>query len=315
MKHIQELQDFLNKSSFANELNHLNKILKFADNEELMKWQKLLEEIEAPIPPQVFGSTLNLISENAKAMGRFGSELAGTGKEEIQSLFQTLHQHPEVKAVLSRDKLIKEAQIMNLLKNFGGKALKLIPLMSFFIALKNFLYGIRAFVYLTGYEQNLGLEWYDIFVPQKMANFIDQNQNNPEKLAIISKMIKSMKVFIDEVVSMVANSVDGVKDLVFLVLEMATSGVAAATGGLTAWIPTGLFAIDISFSIVMMIIDNIVDSRQKGDYNELLERLEEIARRHIARLTSTLPEADSTDFSKLSPEEILRELEKIDLLS
>lgn len=299
-KQIKQLQNFLKENSFIGENNNLIKILKLAENQDLMKWQQLLEKINAPIPQQIFGQLLSGIVDSSRTMLDSAQQLVDLGDQEIQNLLQSAKQHPELKAALSGDKFIKNAQVLNFLKNLGGKALKLIPLMSFVIALKNFLYGVREFAYLLIGDKNLGLEWYDIFIPQKISSFIDQNENNCEKLSEIVDVIKSMKIFIDETVSLIVNSIDGVKDLIFLVINFGTGFIT--------------FGIDIGISIVLAIIDFFVDKTAKENYNLLLSKIEKITKHQIAALTSNLPEVSSVDFSKLSPDEIIAELDKINTM-
>jgi hypothetical protein len=305
IKQINELEKFLRKNSFTNESNDLLKILKYADTRELVKWETLLAEVKAPATKQIFGTVLDGIIDNAGNLARVSFELSSLGfngtlsQEASLALSSLIASNSKIEASSPIDGFEKKSQLMKTIKNLGAGAVKLIPLMTFVISLKNLLYGTREAIYLAGYEQSLGIEWYEVFQPNALSELIDKSRNDCDKLIIITKMIKSMKVFIDEMVSMPLNFADGIKDFIFFFMDWTGYAI----------IP------DIAISLFIgFYVDKKIDTYGKESYNVLLEKIGNIATEHIREESISIVPANkeiATNYKPMTSEEIAAEFGRL----
>jgi len=148
-------------------------------------------------------------------------------------------------------------------KYLGSKGLKLIPVIgfvfSFGIALKNFIYGFTTFAKLVKDSQQIELNWIEVLFPQKLTEKLIQFKAEPEKLKILAQLTKYSKEFSDEGISLVANSIDFVKDIIFLFIDVGSFG----------WLTVG----DVSLSFILMVIESITESNLLWQFDAIINRI------------------------------------------
>jgi hypothetical protein len=300
--------DYLNHTS---EAKKVLEIIKYSENElfenatsieanEIDRWRKLLEEVQAPIPQQIFGRSIKYLVRGGLELYEVSQQLKDLDISEIEAIIN-LAKKASFGSHNSIDDIIKKAELdwTNPAGKGAGKSLKLIPyigvIFSGALAIKNLAYGLYEFSILVEEANKIGLSWYDTLYPERIAHSVNEYQNSPEDLKIAVKTVKSAKVFVDEGISFVANSIDFAKDFIFLLIEFAVAltGIGAVAVG-TA---------DFTSSALIAIVEYQAEIGSKEHYDRVLEIITDIAESNIQNLTPA--KDDNIDYSELSPDELL----------
>lgn len=263
-------------------------------------WQMVIEEIEKPAEPQMLDRAIQYVVNGAIQLTGVANNLKETdpstieGAAEIVSkmgksasnnleILQKYASLTTFKPIISDSDQLKTAQ-MQWLKSLLGqegaaKAIaetggllgkgggKMIPVIGFIfsgiLAIKNIYYGFYEYQKLVSEASELGISWFDTLYPNKLSHLVKQNSNEPDKLILLARITKTAKAFWDEAISAAANTLDAVKDFIFLFLEIGSMGLAIAG--------------DIGISLVLWMIEEGTESAVHQHYDVVLKHIRTIA--------------------------------------
>lgn len=247
----------------------------------LKPWQEIISIINTPVPDQILTAT-KYISQGIIGMQQNAEKLKQLPAEDLKLLAQISSQQ-------ANSHQLKTAQL-KIIKDLGAKGLRLMPLIgfmfSFLIALKNFMYGFATFAKLAKDSSQIELNWFEILFPNKLNEKIDQYQDDPKHLKIVTQLTKYSKEFSDEIISLVANSLDFIKDIIFIFIDVGSFG----------WMTVG----DISLSFILMGLEMLVEANVLPQFDQLLTKIGDIAKQHLQQTSS---EIDSDFFDLDSQDE------------
>jgi len=248
--------------------DELNKEL----TKELIKWQEVITQVLKS--DQDIEDSKRFLESAAKQFEQVKNSLSDVSKEDI---VKTIHSLPVQKVSsildnsLSKTSLDTKLEITKLQKQSGvgfGKAV--FPLITFFFALKNMYYASHSFGNIVLSLSDSKMDFKDIFNIGKLNNLIDENLNNPEELIKVTKLVRAIKLFIDEFISLFANTFDFIIDLIFLIPTALTAG---ASTGLNAGI-----------SIFILLAEYKAEQHSTKPYRDLLKKIFANANRNINKI-------------------------------
>jgi len=304
---LNALADFLSKEGFAQELGDLKKLLvlgqqTFTESD----WKNVIAEVEKPLDPTGLDLAINYMVNGAFQLAKSAKKLEGVEPETIQEasgLVAQINKESSLNydlakiASLSENAPIsKEAQIQWLKQFLGPKATsllsqttkggaKIVPvvgaLFSFIFAAKNIYYGYYQYQKLVSDASAVGLSAKDTLSPKKLSQQISLSSENPNELTLLAKTTKTARAFWDEAISGAANSIDFVKDIIFLVLEFGSAGLAIIG--------------DIGISIILMLIEAGAESEVLGSYDGVLKYIKTLAEEGLRKLE---PKKEYLQFEK-----------------
>lgn len=278
-KILVKLSSDLKNMNYNEISDDINDIQSKADN--LDKWIKLLDECNKPIPKQAIGKAIDLIKESIKAAREIAPKLKQFSEDDV---LEAVSLSKKISQKHDFNSLNKQAQL-KALKQFGKSSLRLMPLVGFIfsggLAIKNLVYAFAEYKNLVGHGSNVGLQWYETLSSNKINNKISLYDDNPEKLMVVLDVCKSAKVFVDEGISLIANSIDYVKDLMFFIIEIVSA--AGSTIIPTGWFATlGITSLDVGLSLIIGIIENNAEASAKEGYNAAISKIKDIAAKKIS---------------------------------
>jgi hypothetical protein len=293
------------------------------DLNEVERWAAVLAEAQTPIPPQIFEKGLSLILQGAAGIYENGLQLQKLNPEEMGTLIEMAKKVPgistksgydfvEMKKVAElfpkfQDGIIKNSQDADLVQSLVGPAMKsstfamkVVPFIgvffSFSLAVKNLIYGIWELTILREQASKVGMSITDTMYPAKLAEKINEFSNNPESLIELIRTTKSGLIFVDEGISLIANTIDAFKDLIFLAIEL--------WGIFTPWGAGAIAAgtVDFGLSVIIALIEWEAEEASAGHYNRVIEMITELAENKIQSITPVADE--SINYSDLSFDEL-----------
>ena len=309
----------MQNNDIADIIYHFSKYAQAADS--LADWEALLEEVNTPIPKQMFGRAISYVVKGVTGLTEVGGELKDVPKEDVEMALQVGAHIGAVKnSSIDLDKikkfskdfqeLNKTAQ-MSILKELGSGALKVVPIIgvvfSAALAVKNLVYGFMEFITLMDVSRKVGLAPYETLFADPIIKKIAEFSSQPAKLTDLVKTCKSAKVFVDEAISFGANSIDFIKDLIFLIIEaiVATGSFIIPPG----WAATlGVASIDIALSFIIMVFEYYIEEAAKKKYTDAITSMGELADTNIKRLsvtTETSEEPVTTNYDEMDLEELM----------
>lgn len=295
-KRLRHLIGLLKEAGLNNEANELKSLLikySFQDNKNLQLWQGVLYELEAPRPLQIQGKALQWLFSANEELKDVSKELQGADEKEIKDALKIVEQvskntnlsveELEKLSSMKWDKeLVKTAQ-WGWLKGIGSGVLKSLPLVgvifSFLLVCKNVYYSFVEYNKLVSEASQIGLSWADTLQPSKMNSKIKEYYNNPEKMRLAVRTTRTARTFVDEGVSLIANTVDFIKDIIMLFAAIPSLGLS--------------IAIDVGISILIFIVELAVEEGYKSLYNPALQNARERAESMISVLVSKIDHADA----------------------
>lgn len=302
---LNSLAASLSYLRYTAEAKQINGIIKNSSY-SIEEWVSVLTEAEAPIPPDVTEEAITYIIQGAANFYKASESLINLDPEDIKSAMEIAKSAPGISTSAGFNfseihkvaTLSKSAQtewvksIMQGVKSKGGAGLKTIPyigiIFSAMLAVKNLSYGLWAYSDLIKDCDEIGLTWIDTLYPDRISQKITEFQGDPGKLIIATKTSKSAKVFVDEGISLVANSLDAVKDLLFLFVNFLSFG--------------GSGFLDFGSSAIIAVMEWKAEEATLGKYDGLISKVKEIAENKIQQLT---PQSDeSVDYSSLTLDEL-----------
>lgn len=283
----------------------ISSILKNAqESDDVQMWQAVIDEVQRPDPDQIADVAAKYVVKGVMGLLSAAEKLKGIPKEDIELALEIGSSVPgaikgasinlEVIEKFSRDfnSLNKTAQMswLNGVGRFGAGALKVIPIIgvvfSAALAIKNLYYGFVEYSKLSSLSSQIGLHWTDTLFADKIISKINEFSDNPEQLIQTVKVCKSASIFVDEAISLAANSIDFIKDLLFLIVEAAGGiGSVVIPPGWAAMLAIG--SVDVGISFIIMIIEYYAESAAKEKYKVALGDIKSIAEKKIAVMSET----------------------------
>lgn len=282
MKDIDEKLSFLiaklEKSNHLDAKNSIIRLQKYSQaTDELSKWQEVLNSLSEGYASGTEKAISN-IKNSANLLMKEAEKLKTLDKESIEAAIDKVKKanfkidEEMIKKIASNPEIIeKDAQLFNML---GKVAPAIGVIFSGMFALKNLAAGIYEVTNLINHKTNLNMSWAQVLNPDSFSYMANNNKDNPEKLKDISIATQISKQVWDEGISLIANSIDFVKDLLFIFINLGT-------GGLT-------MAVDIGLSIIIMIAEMSAEKVVLEDFQNVLNSISDIANAHIKSLTPAL---------------------------
>lgn len=119
----------------------------------------------------------------------------------------------------------------------GTASKYLFPLASVLFAIGAWYRMFKEMEKLQVHLPKLGLTLMDsIFRPYKFKRLAESSKDDPEKTSLVADATNLSMYFVDEITSAIADSIDALKDIIFLIFNIAS-------GGLTLVIDLGISAI------------------------------------------------------------------------
>ncbi len=252
-KELQELIAALEKEGNLNASSIALTILKKAQTYSVQDWQSVITEVDTPYPDKVIMGIVNYFTAAEENLQKADKELSGVDKETIQEAAETMKKLSS-QVEMTDENIMKFSKLMSYNENseirkqaqmgWLGKALtggaKVIPvvgaLFSTLFAIKSIAYGIYEFAELIKQTTKINLEWYQAFDPKNFHRIAFEAKDDPNELKEITKAIKISNLVWDEAIASLTNTIDAVKDWIFLVLDFMSFGTSV-------WIDLGLSAI------------------------------------------------------------------------
>lgn len=261
-------------------------------------WYDVIVEIDSDYIDPGYKAVSGYMKNAAHYLEKAAPELQDITKEELKSILDNIplekfiSQASDVRLLRKyavadgQDPLIKAAGLLHELgyisapeykKAFlglvGKAAGKIIPFGAFILAVINFYYCAVSIWKLMSELPDAGLRWYDCFVPSNIKSAAERNKENPEILKSLGKATKTSEVLYTEYISLLANLVDGIKDFVFLFIDVGSGGWSVA--------------IDIGISVIILFIELGVNTWASSYYQDVLKAIRGISVDKIIDLKST----------------------------
>lgn len=306
---ILKLADFLREIGLSKEASDLLSLIKKkASLEPLDLWFSVLEEVDAPYSDPLFQSVKAKMKTAAGYMQEASEGLQGATPKDIEFLSKNVPVDELMKsASFSGRKIEKTAEFCKrsnwwkAIKNVGGTTAKyVIPFASLVFALIHFYYCVIELSKLFSEVPAAGLKWYDPLLPGKLQGAIDANIEDPEMLKNLVKAIKTAKHFVINFQSMLLNTVDGIKDLIFAFGNIASGGLA--------------ITIDISISVLILGIELAMNAQTEYIYDKMIKEVRDKSVGMISDLYfEKLKKQETEELPELTEElpELTEELPKL----
>jgi len=324
-KKVLKLAEFLIENQLEKEAAELLSLLhKKSDVTEpdINDWLAVAKEIESDHYDPALQTTIAYFKTGYEQLVSASNKLKGASKDELG---ETLNSVPRnrIASVLSTNNLIKFANIKNkdymvrtaeicysegliaerpnykvagwwdTVKLVGNPALRYgLPLISWLFAMKNFYYCAVSYSKLMSEMPEIGLAWYDAMHPEKLQETSEQNKDLPNSLTKIARATKTSRVLADEFISLIANTIDGIKDIIFAVIDVLSAG----------W----MIAVDIGISFFIMAYEWKKEDQILEKYDEIISYISETAREAIIEFRMT----EFSETSSYEPSERMTELEE-----
>lgn len=270
---ILSLADFLIKSGLEKEASEL---LSLFDKEAQVSpptveaWYKVLGEIDSDYVDPAYQTVKRYLVAGSQQLKKAAEGLKDTSKEDMEKLLEQVPLEQIIRSASERENLIKYASNINddplevaakFCKEQGfdkeaGLLGSLIPFASLIFGVVNFYYCAIEFSKLMSEVPAAGLEWYEPLMPNNLMDAAKKNQDAPDKLRILGKATKTSETFVDQFISLVANTIDGIKDIIFMVANFATGFLASV--------------FDLGISFIIMLIEWAVKGQALAVYKQVI---------------------------------------------
>lgn len=293
---IEKLAEFLVDMGLENEAHELLGLFQkeaIAKQPDILDWYEVIDEVNAPYNDTGYAA-LSKYLNNASAYLKNASEgLMNATPEDIKNITDVIPLETLISKASQRKNFLKysadkdgdiiaglidfcvnenliarpnykQANWWKHLKMIGGNSARyVLPFVSLIFAAINFYYCAVEFSKLMTEIPEAGLSWYEPLQPGKLLQAAQNNQDDPDLLKKIVKATKTSKVFVDEFISLIANSIDGIKDIIFFLANLLT-------GGLT-------LAIDLGISFLIMCVEWAAEGATLHLYDKVITFIREVA--------------------------------------
>ena len=315
-KDILNLALLLKQNNLDWEADAALALLRKKANLDIQPWYDLYDETNTVEPSPILDNISKFLNSAKYYLDKAAGGLQGATKEDIEILTNYLPPEKIVaRANLNRDSLLKISssqdpywETAELLHKAGliqrpdykkanwwksiatasGKTLiYVLPFVSLIMAIYNLYYCFIAYQRLVGEMPELGLNWADTLQPEKINQLIEKNKENPFYLKNLTKAVKNIDLFIDEFISSIANTIDGIKDVIFMIANISV-----------VFLP-----IDLGLSFAIALIEYGAENKALKPYKDLVNKIRQIAILKIEEIQDI--ELSQTSKSEVSAEEEL----------
>lgn len=336
MKHqdkILKLADYLDNLGLEKEALELLALL---EKSAVLKppaiddWYKVIEEVDSPYVDTAYQAVRRYLSGASGHLTEANKGLQGARPEDIKAITDNIPLEQLVSQATKRNNLVKYAAVTSedvalvkaaefcvsqgwierpnykranwwkYVKMIGGATLKyVVPFVSLLFAIINFYYCAVELSKLMSEAPDVGMAWHEpVFNPGKTLQKAQENLEDPKTLRKLAKVNKTGKTFADEAISMVANGIDGVKDIIFLIVDIVSAGTSI-------WL-------DLGISFVIMIIEWLIEGAVLPIYDQATQLIrdkaaDEITTYYTSKLDTDIKEkfqdTEEIDFG-FTPEEL-----------
>lgn len=299
-KKILKLANFLGRLGLTKEASEILSIIKNSSlnkSEDIELWYGVLNEINAPYDDTFYASAQTYLVSAANYMKKAKIELSGITEQDIKNIIDNIPIGKIISSASRKNNLYKVGQndpdafkkISELcisngwierpnykkanwwsnIKMVGGATVRyVIPFLGLLFALINLYYCSIELSKLFYGANDIGLEWYEpIFYPEKTFEITYKNLKNPEELDRIVGINKAARTFADELISLFANTIDGIKDIVFMIIDIMSGG--------------GSIPLDLGISVFIMIVEFFAEAKLLPFYDKITNLIREEAIKNI----------------------------------
>ena len=297
---IERLANFLlemNLEKEAYELMGLFQRKSASQNFAVSDWYQVLEEIKSPYIDPAYQTLSKYLKSASSYLKESAKGLADATVEDIKNITDNIPIEELISKASQRDSLLKYASEFSsnslekvaefcikekwierpnykranwwkYVKTLSGASARfLLPFVSLIFAAINFYYCAVEFSKLMTDIPEAGLSWYEPLQPKRLLEAAEENQENPDLLQKLARAIKTSKIFVDELISLIANSIDGIKDIIFFFSNLAS-------GGLT-------LPLDLGISFLIMCVEWSIEGKALPLYDQALAYIKDTAIENI----------------------------------
>lgn len=299
---ISILMRDLKELGLISEALDISALIKTAASEEA--WLAIKTEISKPNDLQVHERAISYIFTGMKSLANSAIEISKYNKESIDAAAAIISSRLKSAAGINENTMIKftilSSKYQENIKtadnnkykiaqmNYFNDAQKLLgttinkaglipiigTLFNILLAIKNIYYGSLEWSKINNECDIIDLNSFQILNPNTISEQTYTFLDDPYKLLASVKLTKSAKIFYSELIGFGVNSLDAIKDLIFLVLDILSMG--------------GSIAIDVGISFLLLIIEWATVSKVHTLYDKNLSQISQIVE---IQLESFAPEA------------------------
>lgn len=245
---------------------------------QIQQWKKVLTSVTEPDIEPLYHQIISYLKQGCTNLTTSAKQLQGANPKELKSTLQKI----PLDKVARLTQNYKTASWWESAAHLGLSSLKYgLPLVGVIFAISSFYYCSVAISRLFEEMPVSGLNWKDLFHPQKLIQAAQKNYQNAEELERLGKITSHTKLFIEEFISMTTMSLDVIKDVIMLILDVLSFGTFV-------WL-------DIGISMLLLFIQIAADSATLPHYDQVLSIIIDMAKKHIRILT--FEEIYSSDLS------------------
>lgn len=280
MQQLENLKKQLKQFGLDKQSSLIENILKFSNyQEELGLWKNVINATNEQIPSNAI-NIINFTKQNYNKMLAEYNKFSQLSNEELKYAISLAISLPKSNNENANDYIMKYAdnnitKYSGFFSSLGNKALKIVPvigfLFSFILALKNFIYGIDALYSLLSTADNIDLDPRYIFNYNLISDKVNFYKNDPDKMIILARINNLNQVFYDELISLVANSIDFIKDVIFLILDTGSFGLMTLG--------------DIGLSFLFMFIEMSTENQILPEFDKIRNEILRISHIQIKSLS------------------------------
>lgn len=264
-----QLALLLDSEGLTDEANAAYSLISLAEDSELDEWRTAWAHISQPIPDQFPGRVMKFMIDGVSGLISSGEALRGADPEQLADAGKAIQRMSQVmdfdsatlkkfSQVGSNPEITKEAS------GWAGitRAIPLVgPLFSGMFAIKNIYYGLKELGSVLGSAEQLGVPWYTALKAENLSMLADKYSEQPTEIVTVDKLAKSVQVFWDEMISLLINGIDFVKDCIFAIADIMSMGWSV-------WLDVGL-------SFVFMAIEMAWESQALKPFKEVVSKIRE----------------------------------------
>jgi len=267
---------------------------------ELTEWKTAYEKISAPAPKQIHGRLWDSLRESVGSLEDKRSEIDDldpeTLKKGVELTKGVIAQYGYSDEVLLKyskvgiDEKITKQAIDVTGASWGASALRSIPVVgfifSFLFVIKNMYYFGTTLPDLLSEAGHFGISPWNSLDAENLEKLRQDHDDDSAKIPLVDKLTKTVRLIKDEFISLLANTIDLIKDIIFAFLSIS---------GIAIWFDVGL-------SVMIMAAEWAIESKALAPFNEIINKIRFSVRgKYIDRLKSAYDRDFDPDEDVLLP--------------
>ena len=271
---ILSLSDFLTKNNLEVEAQELLSIFDKkaqVNTPDIESWYKVLEEIDSEYIDPAYSSLKRYLTTGSNHLNKAAAGLQGVSKEEVERIIQQVPLEQIIRLASKKENLVKYSSESGAIKfcedngftKDAGLLGNIIPLASLVFGVVNFYYCSIEFSKLMSEVPEAGLQWYEPLMPKNLMQAAQTNKEAPDKLRTLGKATKTSEIFVEQFISLVSNTIDGIKDLIFIIANVATGFLSVA--------------FDLGISLIIMLIESAVKGEALSIYKKVKSYIRDLS--------------------------------------